>query len=368
MLISPLYFTPHLVQNDNSIFRLPDELITRIIIYSQEYNAFKVCKRFRQYITSLEFKALFLGLGSNHFKNVFTEQTVKHPWFDEGLAIVLLRLGGNIQYDNHRIVQWACTNSIQVLKFIIDKYSIDFTLNDGLLFRLACLNDNIEAVRLLIKEGVDVAQVGNVSFLEAAARNKTELVKLLLDNGTDVHFNNDYALREASRAGQLDLLHVLLHHGANVHAFNESALLTACHKGHADIVSVLIDHGVNINFNCGSALRFSASQGHLKVVSLLLHKGIDTNAFQCGAKALRDSSRNGYFDVVRELVQYGISSSSLNCSALLCAILNDHFLVARFLLQHGATPDFKSLEFKRYHSNFQQKDVGMLLQEFNIQV
>ncbi|KAI0237810.1 hypothetical protein L0F63_007208 [Massospora cicadina] len=304
-------------------------------------------------------------------KEVFSEPIINHAWFDEGLAMAFLRLGGAIHYDNFRIVQWACANSLQLMHMLLSepfRELFDVNMDDGLLLKLACQSDQPEIVELLIKAGADLARFGNEFFLEASAGNKLEVVKLLLDFGVDVHFNRDYALREASRLGNVKMVNALLLYGADVHAFNESALLTACHKGHVEVVKVLVEHGADLNFNRGSALRFSASQGHRDVVSLLLQKGIDALAHECGALALRDGARRGHLNVVKELILYGIPCSSLNSSALLCAILNDNMKVARFLLEHGANPDLESLEFKRHRSSLSQRGVDLLLKEFNIQM
>jgi ankyrin repeat protein len=144
----------------------------------------------------------------------------------------------------------------------------------------------------------------------------------------------DTALMLAARTGKPDAVTMLLKHGAEIDKTNitgQTALMWAAAEKNAAAVQVLIDHKANLNakthtappprpldtifsapFPVGgmTALLFAARQNDLASVRALLAAGADVN----------ESAADG-------------------TSPILVAVLNGHYALANFLVEHGADPN-----------------------------
>jgi len=95
----------------------------------------------------------------------------------------------------------------------IDSFCKSYMIDAGI---EAAKYDNIEIVKYLLEEGMQVNDL-NSGLLHAAAGNgNTELVKLLIEEGADIDSHDCYALYLASRDGFIETTKVLLEHGAKV--------------------------------------------------------------------------------------------------------------------------------------------------------
>ena len=117
-----------------------------------------------------------------------------------------------------------------------------------------------------------------MSLLEAAENGNIEMVRQLLDDGVDVNIQNrngDTALIKSSLKGHTDIIKLLLNHGADPNiktAYGCNALIWASEKGHTDIVDLLLNHGTDANIqniNGETALIWASWMGHTDVVELL---------------------------------------------------------------------------------------------------
>jgi ankyrin repeat protein len=121
----------------------------------------------------------------------------------------------------------------------------------------------------------------------------------------------------AASAGQLSMVQTLLYNGANlevtqIFAFG-SPLLRACERGNLEIAQFLIERGALINtvhsfYRYLSPLCAAAFSGNVHLVEFLLHNGADPN----------------------------LKRSECSATALACACLYGHRLIASTLVAHGA--------------------------------
>lgn len=114
----------------------------------------------------------------------------------------------------------------------------------------AAQNGNVESVRQLIQDGVDVVDdcYGSTALAWAATNGHLDCVQLILDHNADVNHANIFgrtALIEAAYKGHTDCVRVLLARRADVnHASNSSntALDYAERGNHSEIVKLIEDH------------------------------------------------------------------------------------------------------------------------------
>ena len=240
----------------------------------------------------------------------------------------------------------------------------------------AAKNDNLAAVRKLIKERADVntpASDGSTALLWAAFHSNAEMTKDLLAAGASVDVANHYGvtpLLQASRNGDADIVRALLDAGAEPtrwHPEGETPLMAAARTGKVDAVKLLLEKGSFVNaadpLQEETALMWASAEGHLEVVKALLAAGADPNLKghvariterknadhpSGGFTALMFATRNGHEDVVKALIQGGADPKLTNAdgaTATVIAIVNDRLDLAKELLDLGADPNDGSLFF-----------------------
>jgi uncharacterized protein len=154
----------------------------------------------------------------------------------------------------------------------------------------AAMEDDIDAVRLLLKQGADVNSVqgdGTTALHWAAIRNDFEIGHLLIRSGANVNAATRIGgltpLYLAAGAGNARMVSELLQAHASAKATNSvngtTALMKASAAGSAEVVKLLLDHGADPNAKESgldqTALMFAASADRADVVTLLAARGAD---------------------------------------------------------------------------------------------
>jgi uncharacterized protein len=205
----------------------------------------------------------------------------------------------------------------------------------------AVREDDLDTADLLIRAGANVKaanRFGATPLSLAATNGNAAMIEKLLKAGEDanavVSETGDTVLMLAARTGKPDAVAMLLNHGADVNKTNatgQTALMWAAAERNSAAVQVLIDHKADFSvkthaapppkpmdtifsapFPVGgmTALLFAARQNDLKSAAVLLAAGAD----------VKQSAQDG-------------------TSPILVAILNGHYALANFLLEHGADPN-----------------------------
>ena len=155
----------------------------------------------------------------------------------------------------------------------------------------AVMNGNIEAVRTLLRQKVDVNAAqgdGTTALHWAAYREDVEAARLLLAAGANVKAKTRNGsitpLFMAARNGNAAILDLLLKAGAEVNqpdVNGTTALMYAAIAGKPDAATVLLDRGANPNAeditNGQTAMMFAAASGRAAVIKVLASRGANPN-------------------------------------------------------------------------------------------
>ena len=200
----------------------------------------------------------------------------------------------------------------------------------------AAYQGDAATARLLLAAGARTGvanRYGVTPLALAAERGDARIVGALLEAGADPGAalpEGETALMAAARAGGVDALRLLLAHGADVTAREswrgQTALMWAAAQNHARAVRTLIELGARVDArsNAGwTALLFAVRGGQAEAVDALLAAGADVN------DAIRPLSADAA----------GGADGPAGTSALVAAVANGHFSLARHLVERGADPD-----------------------------
>lgn len=187
---------------------------------------------------------------------------------------------------------------------------------------LACQNEHMELVDLLVDEGADPL-LGRDPPLHIASRlgNSALLTRIVKAGGVAVDFDKlsssgETALGLACLKGHLQVAKYLLAHGAdpNVRHAMETPLWWATKGDHPEVALELVAHGadptpLNASDNC--PLHVAARKGHLALVKAMLDAAEDPSVLagweigKYGYTPLSYAAMGGHFEVAQLLLSLG---------------------------------------------------------------
>ena len=201
----------------------------------------------------------------------------------------------------------------------------------------AAYKGDLESAQLLIEAGADVAARNRYSvtpLVLACERGHALLVEALLDAGADPNTmlpEGETVLMSAARTGTVDILRLLLAAGADIDAREswrgQTALHWAAGDNHPEAVHTLIELGASVGQRSDrgwSPLLYAARAGNTEAIRALLEAGADIN------------------DRIQPLEGAGEElprAKTVGTNALVIAIMNGHFSLARELVERGADPN-----------------------------
>jgi len=205
----------------------------------------------------------------------------------------------------------------------------------------AVRHDDLETADLLIRAGANVKaanRFGVIPLALACTNGNAAMIGKLLTAGADpnavVSEAGDTALMLAARTGKPDAVAMLLDHGADVNKANaagETALMWAAAARNASAVQVLVDHKADVNARTHNA-------PPAKPLDTIFSAPYPVG----GMTALLFAVRQNTLDSARVLIAGGADvkeSAADGTSPVLVAVLNGHYTLAGFLLEHGADPN-----------------------------
>lgn len=223
----------------------------------------------------------------------------------------------------------------------------------------AVSRNDIETVRLLLGAGADAKAANRygVTPLAIASSNAgVEVVEQLLKAGADPNSaspEGETAVMTAARAGKSDVIQALYRNGADVNAkeswHSQTAIMWAAAGNYPKTIETLKELGADINIRSAggfTALLFAVREGHLEAAQTLLKLGANVND-TIQPKPMPAPARprpSGYVDanVNRGRLINAVSGLPTRpagpggTSALVLAITNAHFALAKFLIDQGA--------------------------------
>ncbi|KAE8447621.1 hypothetical protein EG329_010592 [Mollisiaceae sp. DMI_Dod_QoI] len=220
-------------------------------------------------------------------------------------------------------------------------------------------------VKFLLDNGAEVNALGRMwgtALHGAVDAVNPRLVELLCDRGADINAQGPEgtALHSAISGKDLEIVKLLCDRGADINAQGPegTALYTAISKGNREIVKLLCDRGADINAKGpqGTALHAAISALDRAIVELLCDYGADMdiifgvhtpveNALYQAINLNRPAKyHSASLDIAKVLFDKGARINEANLLlSLHRAIQNRNLETIRFLLDHGADVDTRSL-------------------------
>lgn len=195
----------------------------------------------------------------------------------------------------------------------------------------------------------------------AAHSGNLACVKLLVQHNARIHpdkpteyFNSP--IHFAAASGSVDCVNYFLNTGVPVNqasrasplGWNWTPLQVAASHNRVQCFMLLLQRGANVHYKDPSdfqAIHRASSSGSLECLKLLIAAGADVNAFnEDGVTPLQEAILEGHEACVLELLNHGADARHA-CSIisinfylpLHLAFVNDHFNIARVLLEHDPT-------------------------------
>lgn len=276
--------------------------------------------------------------------------------------------GGNIEIvklllptcDNpyDRIDGASYNNHTEIVKFLFDPQKTS-SKQIQIGFRHACYNGNAELAKLFLANGADPTK-DKYLLAHAITEGYHEIEKVLVECGVDKIFAMKYSIRSgelrnvkrliqlgtpikwedgsilsyACCSNKLEIVRFIVEHPEISQKDLRFGLNVACSGGHEGIVKFLLDRGIEID-PFDRPIYYASNTGHAKIVKLLLDSG---DSLQSGNDySIERACLNGHKEVVEVLLQaYGkIVPKS---STLDSAIQNNHYEIAKMLVNHGVRP------------------------------
>jgi ankyrin repeat protein len=282
-----------------------------------------------------------------------------------GIVVVLLAAHGSAQRVS--LIEAARSGDIEAVRGLLrQRLNVDVVNasgGDGMTaLHWAVYGGDRDIVRALVTAGADVnarSARGLTPLLLAADNADGVLVRLLLTSGADPRLANALGttpLMRASASGDVDSVTAILDRGAGVNAresaHGHTALMFAAALGRVDVVRTLAARGADLNAisrtvanttdlvdEDGNPIpaesRTGKTQQQTKGDGLALGLG--------GRTALQYTAREGLTAAAAALIAAGADVNVVNpldgSSALIVAIANGQFDLAKYLLDHGANPN-----------------------------
>lgn len=129
-------------------------------------------------------------------------------------------------------------------------------VQDSTILHEAVNKDNIEMVKLLVENGVDVNKENEYSYTPlhlAVEKNNIEIVRFLVENKANVNSENEYSstpLHLAVSKNNIEMVRLLVENGADVNKENENSntpLHLAVDKDNIEMVRFLVENKADIN-------------------------------------------------------------------------------------------------------------------------
>jgi ankyrin repeat protein len=214
-------------------------------------------------------------------------------------------------------------------------------------------------VAMLIKAGADVKlanRYGVTPLLLACENGSPAMVTALLAAGADPNNTmpeGETAVMVAARSGKTEIVKLLAAHGAKIDTreswHGQTALMWAAAEGHSEVVKTLVELGADLRARTEGGftpLLFASRAGKIDAVTTLLAAGADVNdaltptAKAPAPKAMPEVSGAGNnAGVAREAVVRPAPGGVDGTSALMMALTNKHWTLAKLLIERGANPN-----------------------------
>jgi ankyrin repeat protein len=245
--------------------------------------------------------------------------------------------------DSRLIEAVKAGNKTVVASLLAQKASANSAEADGTTaLHWAVRQDDLELADRLLKAGADAKaanRYGVTPLYLASVSGNAAMIERLLQAGADantVSSEGETVLMTVARTGKVDAAKLLIAHGADVNAREswkgQTALMWAAAQNHPDMVRELLAHGAEVNG------RSNLQKWERQTTAEPREKWLPPGNFT----PLHFAAREGALESVRVLVEAGADVNAVDpdgIGTMLMAIINGHYDVAAYLLEHGADPN-----------------------------
>ena len=208
--------------------------------------------------------------------------------------------------------------------------------------------NDIDAVKLLLAEGIDISECGTTAFMIAAEHGYTDIVRTLGNKGVDVNAKDKYGrpllMLAMSEKGKPEIVKFLVDNGADLDIGGTTSPLTwAVERGYTDVVKSILareDRGRMVESSYSNALNAAERRGYTAIVKLFLDDGVEIDSdLGFGETLLMHAARDGYTDMVKLLIDRGADVNARSrggYTALKYAVDRGHKEIVKLLKEAGA--------------------------------
>jgi ankyrin repeat protein len=207
----------------------------------------------------------------------------------------------------------------------------------------AVRSNDISAVQRLLRSGANPSaanRYGVTPLSLAASNGNAAVVETLLKAGADTKASlpgGQTLVMTAAHSGNAEAVKLLLEQGGDPNAREETngetALMWAAAENHPDAVRVLVAHGAEVNAR-SKTFQYTTDRFGLEGVVTILPRGSLT--------PLMYAAREGASGAARALADAGADLNLTDpdgTTALILAIINNHYDAASVLIDKGADPN-----------------------------
>lgn len=216
----------------------------------------------------------------------------------------------------------------------------------------------LEGAKVLIKYGADpnlsVGPDSESPLALAVSENRHEFAQLYLAYGGDPNFvmanGNTVLVKAMNKTTPVKLVEFMLSYGSDPNSKNaegKTALFEAIQASRIDLMKLLLDHGADPNLP-GPKHMLWPSTYHPKALQLLLSRGADHK--KCpGIMELASSTKN--MESISILIKAGVSPNTKKDGTYtpLCSAIRDNSIeIVSLLLASGADPNLMASEYPAF--------------------
>ncbi len=129
------------------------------------------------------------------------------------------------------------------------------------LVTLVAAAENYQLLNLLIQSGASTAGLESIQLIQSATAGNINRVRSLISNKVNLDLDRGAAIGNAAAAGHTKIVELLIGAGANVNLINRAGftpIASAAYAGHAEIVRLLVTAGADTQAPAGGSHNYSA--------------------------------------------------------------------------------------------------------------
>jgi len=289
------------------------------------------------------------------------------------IGILILTLATSAIAADVRLADAAKAGDLANVRALLkDKVNVNEAQGDGMTpLHWAVYANNFDVAQLLVQAGANVKAVtrldASTPLLMAATNGNVQIMELLIKAGAEVNTASDLGttpLMQAAASGNVDAVKILADRGANLNAKDklkeQTPLMFAAAMNRDPVIRLLASKGANLNatskvmpidlplFDDDGNPIPQRAQVTDAAGNPIDSYGQASAKFMGGMTPLHYAAREGHMDAIRALVESGANIDQLNpgdsTSAMIEAIVNGHYDIAKYLLEHGGNPNLASMD------------------------